>query len=140
MSTPPVATRRPRVPRPRPVPTRVLLVPARLGAIAPLAIDVHLPTFPALADDLSTSATRVQLTLTTSMVGMSLGQLVLGPLSDRLGRRRLLLAGTLTCCAAGVLCALTPSIEVMTAARAVQSFAGAAGVVIGRAVVSDLVP
>lgn len=152
MSTPPVATRLLRVPRSRPagspqtaatgaggtVPPRVLVVLALLSAIGPLSIDMYLPTFPVLADDLSTSATRVQLTLTTFMVGMALGQLVLGPLSDRLGRRRLLVAGALTCCLAAVVCALTPSIGVMIVARAVQGFSGAAGLVIGRAVVSDL--
>ncbi len=111
---------------------------ALLCAIGPFAVDMYLPTFPDLASDLSTSAARVQLTLTTFMLGMAAGQLVLGPLSDRLGRRRLLLAGTLVTFLAGVVCALTPSIGVLVVARLVQGVAGAAGVVIGRAVVADL--
>nr|WP_281373308.1 multidrug effflux MFS transporter [Kineococcus aurantiacus] len=120
------------------VPVRLLVTLALLVAIGPFAVDMYLPTFPGLASDLSTSAAHVQLTLTTFMLGMATGQLVLGPLSDRLGRRRLLLAGTLVTFAAGVVCALSPSIAVLVVARLVQGFAGAAGVVIGRAVVADL--
>ncbi|ABS02877.1 drug resistance transporter, Bcr/CflA subfamily [Kineococcus radiotolerans SRS30216 = ATCC BAA-149] len=111
---------------------------ALLCAIGPFGIDTYLPTFPDLARDLSTSAARVQLTLTTFMLGMAVGQLVLGPLSDRLGRRRLLLAGTAVTFLAGVVCALSPSIGVLVAARLVQGLAGAAGMVIGRAVIADL--
>lgn len=121
------------------VPVRLLATIALLTAIGPFAVDMYLPTFPDLAGDLSTSAARVQLTLTTFMLGMAAGQLVLGPLSDRLGRRRLLLAGTAVTFLAGVVCALTPSIAVLVVARLVQGLAGAAGVVIGRAVVADLV-
>jgi DHA1 family bicyclomycin/chloramphenicol resistance-like MFS transporter len=117
---------------------RLLVTLALLSSIGPLAIDAYLPTFPDLAADLSTSAARVQLTLTTFMLGMAAGQLVLGPLSDRLGRRRLLLAGTLVTFLAGVVCTLTPSIGVLVVARLVQGVAGAAGMVIGRAVVADL--
>ncbi|PRY18616.1 multidrug effflux MFS transporter [Kineococcus rhizosphaerae] len=137
------------LPRPRPaasplvagaqdVPIRLLVTLALLCAIGPFAVDMYLPTFPDLATDLSTSAAHVQLTLTTFMLGMAAGQLVLGPLSDRLGRRRLLLAGTLVTFLAGVVCTLTPSIAVLVVARLVQGVAGAAGVVIGRAVVADL--
>jgi len=117
---------------------KLLVTLALLCAIGPFAVDMYLPTFPALATDLSTSAASVQLTLTTFMLGMAAGQLVLGPLSDRLGRRRLLLAGTAVTFVAGVVCALTPSIGVLIVARLVQGMAGAAGVVIGRAVVADL--
>ncbi|MBB2899923.1 DHA1 family bicyclomycin/chloramphenicol resistance-like MFS transporter [Kineococcus radiotolerans] len=120
------------------VPPRLLVTIALLCAIGPFGIDTYLPTFPDLARDLSTSAARVQLTLTTFMLGMAVGQLVLGPLSDRLGRRRLLLAGTAVTFLAGVVCALSPSIGVLVAARLVQGLAGAAGMVIGRAVIADL--
>ncbi|WP_432565555.1 multidrug effflux MFS transporter [Kineococcus sp. SYSU DK003] len=117
---------------------KLLVTLALLCAIGPFAVDMYLPTFPDLATDLSTSASRVQLTLTTFMLGMAAGQLVLGPLSDRLGRRRLLLLGTAVTFLAGVVCTLTPSIGVLIVARLVQGVAGAAGVVIGRAVVADL--
>lgn len=106
--------------------------------MSPLATDVYLPSFPEITQDLSTSASSVQLTLTAFMIGLGLGQLVLGPLSDALGRRRPLLIGTVICLAAGIVCALAPSIGVLVAARFVQGFSGAAGVVIARAIVADV--
>ncbi|HEY0188287.1 MAG TPA: multidrug effflux MFS transporter [Cellulomonas sp.] len=118
-----------------PIVTTVVL--AALTAITPLATDMYLPAFPQLAVDLGTSASAVQLTLTAFMVGLALGQLVIGPLSDQRGRRGLLLTGTAVCALAGVACALAPSIGVLIAARFVQGFAGAAGIVIARAVVAD---
>jgi DHA1 family bicyclomycin/chloramphenicol resistance-like MFS transporter len=122
----------------RSVPLRLLVVLAMLHAVGPISIDMYLPTFPALARDLSTGTPNVQLTLTTFMVGMALGQLVLGPVSDRLGRRRVLIAGTVSSVLAAVVCALAPTVEILTVARGWQGFSGAAGVVVGRAVISDL--
>ncbi|RMI02861.1 multidrug effflux MFS transporter [Cellulomonas triticagri] len=113
------------------------VVLALLTAIAPLATDMYLPAFPRMATELGTSATAVQLSLTTFMVGLALGQLVIGPLSDQRGRRGLLIAGSAVCALAGVACALAPSVGVLIAARFVQGFSGAAGVVLARAVVSD---
>jgi len=121
----------------RALPLATTLVLALLTAIAPLATDMYLPAFPQLAVDLGTSATAVQLSLTTFMVGLALGQLVIGPLSDQRGRRGLLVAGSALCAAAGLACALAPSIGFLIAARFVQGFAGAAGVVLSRAVVAD---
>src|SRR3954471_20616617 len=95
-----------------------------LTAIAPLATDMYVPAFPQVAGDLFATATQVQLTLTTFFVGMALGQLVGGPVSDRRGRRRPLIAATLVMIVASIVCALTPSIAVMMAARFVQGFAG----------------
>jgi DHA1 family bicyclomycin/chloramphenicol resistance-like MFS transporter len=109
-----------------------------LTAIAPLATDMYVPAFPAVAGDLAASATQVQLTLTTFFVGMALGQLVGGPVSDQRGRRRPLLAGVMIMTLASVVCALAPSIGVMMAARFVQGFAGGWAMVIGRAVIVDL--
>lgn len=129
----------PAVPGPagRPLSPAVTVVLALLTAIAPLATDMYLPAFPQLARDLGTSASAVQLSLTTFMVGLALGQLVIGPLSDQRGRRGLLVAGSAVCAAAGLACALAPSIGFLVAARFVQGFSGAAGVVLSRAVVSD---
>jgi DHA1 family bicyclomycin/chloramphenicol resistance-like MFS transporter len=109
-----------------------------LTAIAPLATDMYVPAFPGVAADLSATATQVQLTLTTFFVGMALGQLVGGPVSDQYGRRRLLVASVVLMSVASVLCALTPSIGVMMAARFVQGFSGGWAMVIGRAVIVDL--
>lgn len=109
-----------------------------LTAIAPLATDMYVPAFPHVAGDLSATATQVQLTLTTFFVGMALGQLVGGPVSDQHGRRRLLIAAVVLMTVASLVCALTPSIGVMMAARFVQGFAGGWAMVIGRAVIVDL--
>jgi DHA1 family bicyclomycin/chloramphenicol resistance-like MFS transporter len=109
-----------------------------LTAIAPLATDMYVPAFPQVAGDLSATATQVQLTLTTFFVGMALGQLIGGPVSDQRGRRRPLIASILVMIVASIVCALTPSIGVMMAARFVQGFAGGWAMVIGRAIIVDL--
>ena len=119
------------------LPLATTTVLALLTAIAPLATDMYLPAFPQLAADLGTSASAVQLSLTTFMIGLALGQLVIGPLSDQRGRRGLLVAGTAVCAAAALACALAPSIGFLIAARFVQGFSGAAGMVLSRAVISD---
>ncbi|WP_307787743.1 Bcr/CflA family multidrug efflux MFS transporter [Mycolicibacterium sp. S2-37] len=120
-----------------PLPLSWLGVLALLTAVAPLSIDMYLPAFPTMAAEFGTSASAIQLTLTTFMVGLALGQLVIGPLSDRFGRRPLMLAGTVVCVLASAACALAPTIELLTASRFLQGFSGAAGVVLSRAVVSD---
>ena len=78
-------------------------------AFGPLSMDLYLPAFPQLADDLGASQAAVQLTLTADVIGLVVGQLILGPMSDAWGRRRLLLGSTLVCAVASVLCALAPS-------------------------------
>lgn len=123
--------------RPGGLSTPMLTVLALLTAVAPLATDMYLPAFPQMAEDLGTSASAVQLTLTTFMIGLAVGQLVIGPLSDQRGRRRLMIVGTAVNALAGVACALAPSIGVLIAARFVHGFAGAAGIVLARAVVAD---
>ena len=80
-----------------------------LTAIAPLATDMYVPAFPAVARDLTATATQVQLTLTTFFVGMALGQLIGGPVSDQRGRRRPLVAAVLVMTVASVVCALGPN-------------------------------
>lgn len=110
---------------------------ALLSATAPFAIDMYLPGLPQIGADLGTSASLAQLTLTTFMIGLAIGQLVIGPLSDGLGRRRVLLTGTVVLAVAGLACALSPSIGVLVAARFLQGFSGGAGVVVARAVIAD---
>jgi DHA1 family bicyclomycin/chloramphenicol resistance-like MFS transporter len=121
------------------VPWPLLLVLASLAAVAPVATDLYLPGLPTMAADLGADPSAVQLTLTAFLVGLAVGQLVMGPLSDRYGRRRPLVASATLCVLAGVVCALAPNLAVLVAARLVQGLAGAGGMVIGRAVVSDVV-
>src|SRR3954468_1728379 len=109
-----------------------------LTAFGPLSMDLYLPAFPALAADLDATHAQVQLTLTADVIGLVAGQLVLGPLSDAWGRRRLLLGATVVCAVASLLCALAPSAAVLTVWRFVQGFAGGGGIVLARAVAADL--
>ena len=109
-----------------------------LIALGPLTIDMYLPAFPALADELNASDSAVQLTLTGMLVGLAVGQLVIGPLSDALGRRRPLLTGLAVHVVASLLCALAPNIYVLSAVRVLQGFAGAAISVVALATVRDL--
>ncbi len=116
----------------------LLVTLALLSAVAPFATDLYLPAFPAMVADLHTSPTRVQLTLTAFLFGLAAGQLLFGPLSDRVGRVRPLLIGAGVCVAASVVTVVAPTIDILIAARFAQGFAGAAGMVIGRAIISDL--
>ncbi|MGM7666355.1 multidrug effflux MFS transporter [Microbacterium sp. A93] len=132
INTPPVA-----VPGSQP-PTALLIgLLALLSAISPLATDMYLPAFPDVAGDLGTTASGVQLTLTSFMLGLAAGQLVIGPLSDSTGRRGPLLLGTVACLLAGIACALAPNVTVLVVARFLQGFTGAAGVVLSRAIITD---
>ncbi|RZU25207.1 multidrug effflux MFS transporter [Streptomyces sp. BK239] len=116
----------------------VTLVLGGLTATPPLAMDMYLPSLPEVTRSLHAPAATVQLTLTACLAGMAFGQLVVGPMSDRWGRRRPLLAGLAVYVVATVLCALAPTVEALVAFRLVQGLAGAAGIVIARAVVRDL--
>ncbi len=120
-----------------PVPARLILVLGGLSAFGPLCIDAYLPALPALGRDLDASASEVQLTLTACLLGLAAGQLLAGPLSDVLGRRRPLLVGLVVFTVTSVLCALAPSVWVLIAMRLLQGIAGAAGIVIARAVARD---
>ncbi|WP_406278730.1 multidrug effflux MFS transporter [Embleya sp. NBC_00896] len=140
-SPPPQSPRSP-VPHPGagadPTPLALTAALALLSFVVPLATDMYLPAFPRMADELHTDASGLQLTLTAFLFGLAAGQLVLGPLSDRCGRRRPILIGAAVCTVATALCAVAPSLWTLIALRFVMGFSGAAGVVVGRAVVSDL--
>ncbi|MFF3919385.1 multidrug effflux MFS transporter [Streptomyces sp. NPDC001852] len=116
----------------------VTLLLGALTATPPLAMDMYLPSLPEVTRSLHAPAVTVQLTLTACMGGLALGQLVVGPLSDRWGRRRPLLAGLAVYLLATALCAFAPNVETLVVLRLAQGLAGAAGVVIARAVVRDL--
>jgi MFS transporter, DHA1 family, multidrug resistance protein len=122
----------------RGVALRLLLILGALSAIGPLSIDMYLPSLPRLTRDLSTSASLVQATLTACLVGLAVGQVLAGPLSDMWGRRRPLLVGVAIYAVASLSCMLAPTVEALIAFRLVQGAAGAAGIVIARAVVRDM--
>lgn len=120
---------------------RMVLFTLLLGgftAFGPLSMDLYLPAFPALADQFGTTEAAVQLTLTADVIGLLIGQLILGPMSDAWGRRRLLLGSTLVCAVASVLCALAPSIGWLVVWRFLQGLAGAGGIVLARAIAADV--
>ncbi|SFO89641.1 MFS transporter, DHA1 family, bicyclomycin/chloramphenicol resistance protein [Amycolatopsis arida] len=117
---------------------RHVLLLGGLSAFAPLSIDMYLPALPEMAADLRAADATMQLTLTAFVVGLSVGQLVVGPLSDALGRRRPLAVGIVGYVLASVLCALSPSAEVLIVARALQAAGAAAAMVVARATVRDL--
>ncbi|TDD79842.1 Bcr/CflA family efflux MFS transporter [Actinomadura darangshiensis] len=127
-------------PPPRPADRRLvlILVLGALTAMAPLSIDMYLPALPRMTSDLSTGAVQAQLTLTACVIGLAAGQAVAGPLSDALGRRPPLLIGLAAYAVASLLCAAAPTVETLIALRLVQGAAGAAGIVIARAIVQDL--
>ncbi|KES07403.1 MFS transporter [Streptomyces toyocaensis] len=116
----------------------VTLVLGGLTAIPPLAMDMYLPALPEVTQSLHAPAATVQLTLTACLAGLAVGQLVVGPMSDRWGRRRPLLAGLAVYLVATALCAFAPTVELLVAFRLAQGLAGAAGIVIARAVARDL--
>ncbi|MBU8898464.1 multidrug effflux MFS transporter [Corallococcus sp. M34] len=118
-------------------PGLVLLLGA-LTAFAPLSIDMYLPAFPAIAQDLGASAGAVERTLATFFAGLALGQLVTGPLTDRFGRTRPLYLGLALYVLGSVGCALSPSADVLAAWRFAQALGGSVGIVTARAIVRDL--
>jgi DHA1 family bicyclomycin/chloramphenicol resistance-like MFS transporter len=114
------------------------LIVGALTAFAPLSIDMYLPALPSIARDFHTGPSQVQLTLTAFLAGIALGQLLAGPVSDAIGRRRPLFVGAGGYTVASLLCAVAPSVYALAGLRFVQGLAGAAGVVIARAIVRDL--
>ncbi|MEO6795407.1 MAG: multidrug effflux MFS transporter [Candidatus Dormibacter sp.] len=117
---------------------RLFVLLGGLTAFGPLSIDMYLPALPAISRDLVASESLIQLTLTACLIGLALGQLLAGPMSDTLGRRRPLLVGVAIYVLASLLCALAPSAILLVLFRLIQGLAGAAGIVIARAVVRDM--
>ncbi|AMA51278.1 MFS transporter [Bacillus inaquosorum] len=109
-----------------------------LAILGPLNIDMYLPSFPEIADDLSASASLVQLSLTACLVGLTIGQLIVGPVSDAQGRRKPLLICIFLFALSSLFCALSPNITTLVAARFLQGFTASAGLVLSRAIVRDV--
>jgi MFS transporter, DHA1 family, multidrug resistance protein len=117
---------------------RLTLVLGALTAFGPISIDLYLPALPELTRDFEAHESQVQLTITTCLVGLAVGQVLAGPVSDAFGRKRPLLVGAVVYALASTACAVAASLGLLTAARLLQGFAGASGIVIARAVVRDL--
>lgn len=116
----------------------LLVLLGAMTGIGPFSMDMYLPGLPHIADEFHASASIVQLTLTACLVGLALGQLLVGPLSDRWGRRRPALVGLAAYTIMSLLCAFAPSAEMLSLVRLAQGIAGGATIVIARAVVRDL--
>ena len=118
----------------RALPTLLLL----LTVFGPISMDLYLPALPALTADLAAATSVAQLTVTACLIGLAAGQLLAGPLSDRFGRRGILLGGIVAYIATSALCAISPTMEVLIAARFVQGLAGGVGIVIAQAAGRDI--
>ncbi len=116
----------------------MIVVLGLLVALGPLTIDMYLPALPRIADELSVSSSVVQLTLTGTLAGLALGQLIIGPLSDSLGRRRPLMAGIVLHMVASLCCLFAPNIATLGVARGLQGVGAAAAMVVAIAIVGDL--
>ena len=109
-----------------------------LTVFGPISMDLYLPALPELTRELGAATSVAQLTVTACLLGLALGQLIAGPLSDRFGRRGVLLIGITCYIGASLLCALSPTIELLVAARLVQGLAGGVGIVIAQAAGRDI--
>lgn len=125
---------------PAPTTTRKLLPTLLLvlTVFGPISMDLYLPALPALTRELGAATSVAQLTVTACLIGLAAGQLTAGPLSDRYGRRRILLAGIVAYVATSLLCALSPTVEMLIVARFVQGLAGGVGIVIANAAGRDV--
>lgn len=117
---------------------RIFLLLASLSAFAPLAIDLYLPSFAAMTTGLHTSFEQVQRTVSVFLAGFALGILIYGPISDRFGRRRVILLGVGLFTLASIACTLAQSIEQLQLFRLFQALGGGAATVVARATVRDL--
>ncbi|MBL0385227.1 multidrug effflux MFS transporter [Tumebacillus sp. ITR2] len=115
----------------------LIIVLGALAAFAPLSIDMYLPALPTMANDLQTNTSSAQLTLTACLLGLALGQLFVGPISDIRGRRGPLLIGLVVYTLASFLCAISPNIWMLVGLRFLQGLAGSGAIVISRAIVRD---
>ena len=128
----------PETPSATPRMARLALMLGAFVALGPLTIDMYLPALPTIREQLGTTSATVQLTLTGTLVGLALGQLIIGPLSDAMGRRRPLLAGTALHIVASLLILVAPNVAVLGVLRVLQGVGTAATAVVALAIVRDL--
>ncbi len=115
-----------------------VLILGGLGIVGPLSMDMYLPSLPSLGRELGATTSQAQLSLSVFLLGLALGPVIIGPISDALGRRRPLLVGAAAFALTSLLCIFAPSIGVLTVLRFIEGIAGAAGMVIGLAIVRDV--
>ena len=118
--------------------TILTVILAALNAYAPTSMDIYLPAFPQIADELDATTSQVALTLAVNLIGIVIGQLVFGPMTDSLGRRRIVIITTTIAAIASLGVALSPTIGILLAMRFVQGVAGGAGIAIARAIAADV--
>ncbi|PTN09077.1 multidrug effflux MFS transporter [Mangrovibacterium marinum] len=116
----------------------LLVIMGMLSAFGPFVTDFYLPGFPSITDYFNTSASMVQLSLTSSMLGLGLGQLFVGPLSDKYGRKPAILGSLILFLLSTIACIFSPTIQLFVAFRFMQGIAGAGGVVVSKSVAADL--
>ncbi len=126
-----------RTPLTEKAPWPLVLLLGSLTALGPLAIDMYLPSLPAIAKNLHAPPGEVGVTLAAFFAGLGIGQLVFGPLSDRIGRRGPLIFGVALYLVGAVLCAIAPNVWLLVLARFLQALGGSAGQVVARASVRD---
>ena len=117
---------------------KLALLLGSLAALGPLTIDMYLPSFPTITNEFNTNASFIQFSLTSCLLGLGLGQLVIGPMSDVQGRRKPLIVFLALYFVASLACAFAPTLTIFISARFIQGFAAAGGIVISRAVVRDV--
>lgn len=115
-----------------------IIVMGALSAFGPLAIDMYLPALPTVKEDLQSTTSATQLTLTFFMIGLAAGNIVAGTLSDSVGRKKPLIIAMILFTVSSILCAVAPNAPFLMVARFLQGMSGGAGVVISRAIASDL--
>ncbi len=111
---------------------------AALSATGPLTTDMYLPSLPDIARQLNASTAQVQFTISAYLIGFAVGQIFYGPVSDRHGRKPVLMAAIALYCVASLVCAIATSIEMLIVARAFQALGGCGGIVLTRAIVRDI--
>src|SRR5579864_5562511 len=122
----------------RPGTFALTLLLSLLTGLGPLSMDMYLPSLPAIGEALHASTAQVQLTISSYLLGFAAGQILYGPISDRFGRRPVILAALVLYGIGSVFCAVTQSIEMLTAVRFVQALGGSGAIVLARAIVRDL--
>ena len=122
----------------RPGTFALTLLLSLLTGLGPLSMDMYLPSLPAIGEALHASTAQVQLTISSYLLGFAVGQIIYGPISDRFGRRPVILVALIVYGIGSVFCAVTQSIETLTTVRFVQALGGAGAIVLARAVVRDI--